>query len=487
MSSWGSDILQGTIAGNQIASPIADAIRFKAQQAMEQKRMDQSADFQRQGLGLQAAQLQLTQQRAKNDALNEWAKGISLDQNGQLDPNTYQTALHWAQANNYNPLDNNSPIAEGKRPSVTSGQQSLSQGQGLAPETQNALANTKVSYTDPNTGMKLNTTGDHAATLMQDPSIKSFLGKAGTSSQQSPIPQAQALPQNIVPQQSVEDLNGSLQQRLAQRDAQKTEAYNLLKQGQISQMDYNKLIQGAMLEDKQSIIEKRRMDAAIAQKNAEDQDQSRQDSRFMAALNAQQQGINGNVPAFSKEDLQKMSLPDLMNQMKTVNPGQLPPLKENQSQDYGYGQRMVYNEQVLNDLLNKTDKSGKPVFNPAGTTAYAQSFGMYPEMGKSAEYKTYEQAARNWVGALLRKESGAAISNAEYDQGLKQYFPLPGDTQEIMDQKSIRRQQALGGMISALPTQYQRKLLTSPKQETPTEKKQKENSTGASYIESILK
>lgn len=470
--SWADDLLKGTQAGNNIASPIADAMRFKAQQLMEQKRMDQAADFHKQGIGIQAAQLQLSQQKSKNDALNEWAKGISLDQNGQLDPNTYQTALHWAQANNYNPLDNNSPIAQNK---VPSGQQTLSTGQGLAPQTQTALANTKVSFTDPNTGMKMNTTGDHASTLMQDPNIQGFLGQAGQASQQSPIPQAQALPQNAVPQQSVDDQANSLQARLSQRDAQKQQAFDLLKQGQISQLDYNKLASGMDLKEKEARIDSMRINAALAQKNAEDQDQARQDTRFMTGLNAAQQGmLPNNLPSFTKDQLQGMTLPDLMNQMKSGNPGQLPPLKENQSQDYGYGQRMVYNEQVLNDLVNKKDKDGKPVFDPAGMKAYGQSFGAYPEMLKSPEYKTYEQAARNWVGALLRKESGAAISNSEYDQGLKQYFPLPGDNQEIQDQKAMRRQQALGGMISALPTPYQKKLLNSPKQETPTEQKSKE-------------
>lgn len=57
-----------------------------------------------------------------------------------------------------------------------------------------------------------------------------------------------------------------------------------------------------------------------------------------------------------------------------------------------------------------------------------------------------DQAARNFIAAQLRLESGAAISQQEYDNQYRIFFPMPGDTPEVIAQKARARQQATEAM-----------------------------------------
>lgn len=63
------------------------------------------------------------------------------------------------------------------------------------------------------------------------------------------------------------------------------------------------------------------------------------------------------------------------------------------------------------------------------------------EAWKSGERKTYENAKNNFISAILRKESGAAISESEFDMAEKTYFPQPGDSAEQVANKALLRQQ----------------------------------------------
>ena len=56
-----------------------------------------------------------------------------------------------------------------------------------------------------------------------------------------------------------------------------------------------------------------------------------------------------------------------------------------------------------------------------------------------------EQAQRDFVNAVLRQESGAAIASSEFDNAKKQYFPQPGDSKEVIAQKARNRKIAIQG------------------------------------------
>lgn len=64
------------------------------------------------------------------------------------------------------------------------------------------------------------------------------------------------------------------------------------------------------------------------------------------------------------------------------------------------------------------------------------------------------QAERNFVNAVLRRESGAAISPEEFKSAEKQYFPMPGDSAEVLAQKKANRDLTSANLINESGTAY---------------------------------
>jgi hypothetical protein len=68
------------------------------------------------------------------------------------------------------------------------------------------------------------------------------------------------------------------------------------------------------------------------------------------------------------------------------------------------------------------------------------------KMALSQNDQKAEQAQRDFVNAILRQESGAVISDTEFDNARKQYFPQPGDGSEVIAQKAKNRKTAIEGL-----------------------------------------
>ncbi len=66
----------------------------------------------------------------------------------------------------------------------------------------------------------------------------------------------------------------------------------------------------------------------------------------------------------------------------------------------------------------------------------------------------YRQAQRAFTEARLRKESGAAIPMAEYDNDARTYFAQPGDSKAVIEQKRKMRQTVLEGLRFASGRAY---------------------------------
>lgn len=65
---------------------------------------------------------------------------------------------------------------------------------------------------------------------------------------------------------------------------------------------------------------------------------------------------------------------------------------------------------------------------------------------QSSDYRRQKQAERNFVNALLRRESGAAISPSEFSNAEEQYFPRAGDDDAVKKQKAENRAIAIAGL-----------------------------------------
>jgi len=120
------------------------------------------------------------------------------------------------------------------------------------------------------------------------------------------------------------------------------------------------------------------------------------------------------------------------------------PMTEGQANAALYADRMRAAEKVI--LANQSEGQstvGKVLeYVPGGN--YLQGEG----------YQLYEQARRDFINAVLRRESGAVISDAEFANAEKQYFPRPGDKPDVLKQKAENRRIALEGISRAAGSSY---------------------------------
>ena len=107
------------------------------------------------------------------------------------------------------------------------------------------------------------------------------------------------------------------------------------------------------------------------------------------------------------------------------------PLTDAQATSLGFARRLFDADKIIDEIGDQF----------TGLLSYAG--GLLPNILKTKERQSFEQAQRNFINAVLRKESGAAISPSEFDSAAKQYFPQPGDGASVLLQKSANRQRAI--------------------------------------------
>lgn len=124
--------------------------------------------------------------------------------------------------------------------------------------------------------------------------------------------------------------------------------------------------------------------------------------------------------------------------------GNIKPLTESQSKDTVYSTRAA-------GALPLIDKFGEEL------TSLPQSVGgQVPGVGnylKSKEYQQAEQAGKEFLQAILRKDTGAAIHQHEMESYGVVYLPRPGDSPEVLAQKKASRSRALEAIKAGMPAQ----------------------------------
>jgi hypothetical protein len=134
-------------------------------------------------------------------------------------------------------------------------------------------------------------------------------------------------------------------------------------------------------------------------------------------------------------------------------------LTEQQSKDLGYFSRgNEANAQLARqgDALTARATDGRSGFRGMLDTAVRGT----PLVGDSAlgnslvstERQQAEQSGREVLSAILRKDTGAAITNQEMDIYGKMYLPQAGDSEEVLNQKAEARTRALASIRGGLGT-----------------------------------
>lgn len=110
-----------------------------------------------------------------------------------------------------------------------------------------------------------------------------------------------------------------------------------------------------------------------------------------------------------------------------------PKTTADQAKAAGFGKRLEQAEGIFADL----EKTG---YDRSSRVEDLKSRFAPGEL-KGENLVSQNQAERNFINAVLRRESGAAISPSEFSSGEQQYFIRPGDTDKIKAQKRANRLQ----------------------------------------------
>ena len=131
--------------------------------------------------------------------------------------------------------------------------------------------------------------------------------------------------------------------------------------------------------------------------------------------------------------------------------GSMPKLTEGQAKAFMFGNRALEADRIISGMV---DKNGEPTYSPMAINA-KESASNVPFVGGALGYvankaigeneQKVEQAQRDFINAVLRQESGAVINPEEFNNARKQYFPQPGDSKAVIEQKARNRQRAIEG------------------------------------------
>lgn len=125
-------------------------------------------------------------------------------------------------------------------------------------------------------------------------------------------------------------------------------------------------------------------------------------------------------------------------------PGVMPKLTEGQSKDVVYLTKGA-------GSLPMIDQFGDALTSlPEAVGGNAPLVGNYL---KSPEYQQAEQAGKEFLAAILRKDTGAAVTKSEEDMYGTMYLPRPGDRPEVLAQKKAARTRALKAIELGIPSQ----------------------------------
>jgi hypothetical protein len=128
------------------------------------------------------------------------------------------------------------------------------------------------------------------------------------------------------------------------------------------------------------------------------------------------------------------------------------PLTDSQAKSLLFGARM----QEANGIFDQLQKSGTDTAIPG-----ARLPGVGPVITAIAPENQQKllQAQRDFLNAVLRRESGAVISPSEFSEGNKQYFPQVGDSAAVIEQKRKNRETAMRGVLVEVPEKQRAKLV----------------------------
>lgn len=136
-------------------------------------------------------------------------------------------------------------------------------------------------------------------------------------------------------------------------------------------------------------------------------------------------------------------------------------LNDVQSKALLFGSRMQAAEKVLSEMAAQgTVRPSVMKGVVEGIPLVGRAAGAAANNMSTPQQQMVEQAQRDFINATLRRESGAAIAESEFENARKQYFPAVGDSDAVIKQKAQNRQLATKGILAEVPAKQRNSLDT---------------------------
>lgn len=204
-------------------------------------------------------------------------------------------------------------------------------------------------------------------------------------------------------------------------------------------------------ETQRALIQERGVDARTRAQTAQQQEANSID-RARLGIDAIRAG-NAGVPTGYRVKADGSGLEPIPGGPQDPNtPRGKNTLNDTQAKALQFGSRMLASEGILDRLA--TAGVDQPGLIKRG--ADAVGLGAAANWTQSAEQQQVEQAQRDFINAALRRESGAAIADSEFANARQQYFPQPGDSKEVREQKKANRELATRGILAEVPESERR-------------------------------
>jgi hypothetical protein len=125
--------------------------------------------------------------------------------------------------------------------------------------------------------------------------------------------------------------------------------------------------------------------------------------------------------------------------------GNIKPLTEGQSKDTVFVTRAAGALPILDEFENSLTGQEGVIGNTVGQLPVVGNFM------KTEGYQKAEQAGLEFLQAVLRKDTGAAITTAEQNEYGRVYLPYPGDSPDVLAQKKQSRLRAVEAIKAGMP------------------------------------
>lgn len=166
-------------------------------------------------------------------------------------------------------------------------------------------------------------------------------------------------------------------------------------------------------------------------------------------------GPDGTVNIVNKRDRTAQMVTGANGQplMKGSAGGANKTMTEGQAKANLFGSRMTEANRIFDDL------AGQGVTTVSQVKRAADAVPLIgPALGMAANatvvspgQQRLEQAQRDFINAVLRRESGAVIADSEFANAAQQYFTQPGDAPAVIEQKRKNRERAAQLLMLEVP------------------------------------